>query len=69
MRAAECALEVHQRLTNYHVEDANLYLKLAIGMGRINTVHVGGVFNRWEVLNDRHASGRAGHCQQYCQSR
>jgi class 3 adenylate cyclase/tetratricopeptide (TPR) repeat protein len=50
MRAAECALEVHQRLTNYKVEDANLYLKLAIGMGRINTVHVGGVFNRWEFL-------------------
>jgi class 3 adenylate cyclase len=50
MRAAECALEVHQRLTNYHVEDANLYLKLAIGMGRISTVHVGGVFNRWEFL-------------------
>lgn len=50
MRAAECAIEVHQRLTNYHVEDANLYLKLAIGMGRINTVHVGGVFNRWEFL-------------------
>jgi class 3 adenylate cyclase/tetratricopeptide (TPR) repeat protein len=50
MRAAECAIEVHKRLTNYHVEDANLYLKLAIGMGRINTVHVGGVFNRWEFL-------------------
>src|SRR6266498_1135891 len=50
MRAAECALKVHQRLTNYHVEDANLYLKLAVGMGRINTVHVGGVFNRWEFL-------------------
>src|SRR5574339_403506 len=50
MRAAECAIEVRQRLTNYHVEDANLYLKLAIGIGRINTVHVGGVFNRWEFL-------------------
>jgi class 3 adenylate cyclase/tetratricopeptide (TPR) repeat protein len=50
MRAAECAIKVHERLTNYHVEDANLYLKLAIGMGRINTVHVGGVFNRWEFL-------------------
>ena len=50
MRAAECAVEVHQRLTNYQVEDANLYLKLAIGIGKINTVHVGGVFNRWEFL-------------------
>lgn len=50
MRAAECALEVHQRLTNYKVEDAHLYLKLAVSLGRINTVHVGGVFNRWEFL-------------------
>ncbi|HEY3476304.1 MAG TPA: AAA family ATPase, partial [Anaerolineales bacterium] len=50
MRAAECAIEVHQRLTNYRVEDANLYLKLAISLGRISTVHVGGVFNRWELL-------------------
>src|SRR5215216_3416147 len=37
MRAAECAIEVHKRLTNYHVEDANLYLKLAVGMGKITT--------------------------------
>lgn len=50
MRAAECALEVHRRLTNYEAEDANLYLKLAVSMGRISTVHVGGVFNRWEFL-------------------
>lgn len=50
MRASECALEIHKRLTNYKVEDANFYLKLAIGMGRINTIHVGGVFNRWEFL-------------------
>jgi class 3 adenylate cyclase/tetratricopeptide (TPR) repeat protein len=50
MRAAECAIEVHKRLTNYRVEDANLYLKLAVGMGKITTVHVGGVFNRWEFL-------------------
>ncbi|HEY9525967.1 MAG TPA: adenylate/guanylate cyclase domain-containing protein, partial [Anaerolineales bacterium] len=50
MRAAECALEVHERLSNYKAEDANLYLKLAVSLGRINTVHVGGVFNRWEFL-------------------
>src|SRR5215216_2645980 len=50
MRAAECALEVRKRLTNYKAEDANLYLKLAISLGKINTVHVGGEFNRWEFL-------------------
>jgi class 3 adenylate cyclase/tetratricopeptide (TPR) repeat protein len=50
MRATECALEVRRRLTNYKAEDANLYLKLAVSLGRINTVHVGGEFNRWEFL-------------------
>lgn len=50
MRAAECALEIHKRLTNYKAEDANLYLKLAISLGKISTIHVGGVFNRWEFL-------------------
>jgi class 3 adenylate cyclase/tetratricopeptide (TPR) repeat protein len=50
MRAAECALEVRQRLTNYKAEDANLYLKLAVSLGKISTVHVGGEFNRWEFL-------------------
>lgn len=50
MRAAECAIEVHKRLTNYKVENANLYLKLAVSMGKIDTAHVGGVFNRWEFL-------------------
>lgn len=50
MRAAECAIKVRERLSNYKAEDANLYLKLAISTGKINTSHVGGVFNRWEFL-------------------
>lgn len=50
MRAAECALAIRQRLSNYKVEDTTLYLKLAIGSGSITAVHVGGVFNRWEFL-------------------
>src|SRR5512135_609308 len=37
MRAAECALKVRERLTNYKAEDANLYLKLAISSGSITT--------------------------------
>src|ERR1041384_2187276 len=36
MRAAECALEVHERLSNYKVEDASLYLKLAVSLGKIS---------------------------------
>jgi len=50
MRAAECAIKIRERLTNYKAEDANLYLKLAVSTGRINTAHVGGVFNRWEFM-------------------
>jgi class 3 adenylate cyclase/tetratricopeptide (TPR) repeat protein len=50
MRAAECAIEIRERLSNYKVENANLYLKLAISIGSITTAHVGGVFNRWEFL-------------------
>ena len=50
MRAAECALHIRERLTNYKAEDANLILKLAVSMGNITSVHVGGVFNRWEFL-------------------
>ena len=50
MRAAECALEIREKLSNYKVENENLYLKLAISTGSITTAHVGGVFNRWEFL-------------------
>ena len=50
MRAAECALEIREKLSNYNVENENLYLKLAISTGNVTTAHVGGVFNRWEFL-------------------
>ncbi|HJS20418.1 MAG TPA: adenylate/guanylate cyclase domain-containing protein [Anaerolineales bacterium] len=50
MRAAECAVTVRERLSNYKVEDASLYLKLAVSTGGITAAHVGGIFNRWEFL-------------------
>ncbi len=50
MRAAECAIAVRDRLSNYHVDDSTLYLKLAISSGGIIATHVGGVFSRWEFL-------------------
>lgn len=50
MRAAECAIAIRQRLSNYKAEDSHLYLKLAVSSGEITAVHVGGVFNRWEFL-------------------
>jgi class 3 adenylate cyclase len=50
MRAAECAVTVRERLSNYKVDTASLYLKLAVSTGHISAAHVGGVFNRWEFL-------------------
>jgi len=50
MRAAECAIEIREKLSNYKVENDNLYLKLAVSTRSITTAHVGGVFNRWEFL-------------------
>ncbi len=50
MRAAECAITVRERLSNYKLEDASLYLKLAVSTGHISAAHVGGVFSRWEFL-------------------
>ena len=50
MRAAECAVTVRERLSNYQVEGHSLYLKLAVSAGNISAAHVGGVFSRWEFL-------------------
>jgi len=50
MRAAECAVEIRESLSDYQVEGASLYLKLAVSAGNITAAHVGGVFNRWEFL-------------------
>ena len=50
LHAAECALKIREKLVDYKFEGSALYLKLAIAMGQIEHVHVGGVFNRWEFL-------------------
>jgi class 3 adenylate cyclase/tetratricopeptide (TPR) repeat protein len=50
LHVAECALKIREKLVNYQFEGSTLYLKLAIATGRIEHVHVGGVFNRWEFL-------------------
>lgn len=50
LHAVECALRIREKLVNYKFEGSALYLKLAVAMGQIGHVHVGGVFNRWEFL-------------------
>ncbi len=50
-RAAQCSLAVQQRLNAYEVAaGVQLSLKLALGAGEILTMHLGGVFRRWEFL-------------------
>ncbi len=50
LRAAECSLKIREKMLNYSAEGSPLYLKMALAVGRITEVHVGGVFNRWEFV-------------------
>ena len=48
---AEAALQIQARLHDHEVGDGiRLSLKLAIGAGEVAAEHLGGVFNRWELL-------------------
>ncbi len=51
LQAAQCGLEARQQLNNYRLgESLSLSLKLAIGAGEVQMMHLGGVFDRWEFL-------------------
>ncbi len=51
LRAAQCALAVQSKLHNYAAaEDVRLSLHLGLGAGEVSTVHIGGVFGRWEFV-------------------
>ena len=49
-RASQCGLEIQQALRSYQAGSVSLNLRVAIGAGQVNIVHVGGVFSRWEFL-------------------
>ncbi|GAB4580779.1 MAG: adenylate/guanylate cyclase domain-containing protein [Anaerolineales bacterium] len=50
-RASQCGLAVQQALENYQTADGiSLSMRIGIGAGDVSVVHLGGVFNRWEVL-------------------
>jgi class 3 adenylate cyclase len=50
-RAAHCALAIQAALGNYCLADGTpLLLQIGIGAGDVSSVHLGGVFNRWEFL-------------------
>lgn len=49
--AGQCGLEVQARLNEYQMEDGTqLFMRLGVGAGDINILHLGGVFERWELL-------------------
>ncbi|EGD79547.1 hypothetical protein PTSG_10115 [Salpingoeca rosetta] len=57
MRACACAHELHQKLDQYLAIKATatepgvrLRLHMGIGAGRLTSVHVGGIFKRWEYI-------------------
>ena len=48
LRAANCALHIQPAVAGYVADGHALSLKLAIGVGPIAVVHIGGELNRWE---------------------
>ncbi len=49
--AAQCALVAQKELHNYEIsEEIHLAMRLGIGVGDAFSVHLGGVFGRWEFL-------------------
>ncbi len=51
LRAAQCALAVQVALQNFEVsEGIRLSLRIGIGAGEAATIHLGGVYGRWEFL-------------------
>jgi len=50
-RAAQCGLAVQQALHDYQeAEGVRLSLRVGIGAGEVSTMHLGGVYGRWEFL-------------------
>ncbi|HNB53615.1 MAG TPA: adenylate/guanylate cyclase domain-containing protein, partial [Anaerolineales bacterium] len=50
-RASQCGLAVQKALENYQTADGiPLSMRIGIGAGDVSVVHLGGVFNRWELL-------------------
>jgi class 3 adenylate cyclase/tetratricopeptide (TPR) repeat protein len=49
-RASQCGLEIQKALKSYRAGNVKLSLRVAVGAGAVNIIHVGGVFNRWEFL-------------------
>ncbi|MCB9078637.1 MAG: AAA family ATPase [Anaerolineaceae bacterium] len=66
--AAQCSLTAQQHLNNYQAtEGIRLALKLAIGVGEVLTMHLGGVLDRWEFLVTGGPLTQVGQAEGYAQ--
>jgi class 3 adenylate cyclase/tetratricopeptide (TPR) repeat protein len=52
LRAAQCALAINARMTNFYrlIASAQLTLRIGVAAGDMATVRIGGVYGRWEFL-------------------
>lgn len=49
--ATQCGLEIQQSMSDFTtVDGSRLFLQVGIGAGDVYSVHLGGVFDRWEYL-------------------
>ncbi len=52
LRAAQCALAIHTRMTNFYrlIDSVQLALRIGVAAGDMAAIQVGGVYGRWEFL-------------------
>src|SRR5688500_5442252 len=51
LRAAQCSLVAQKELRNYEAAaGVRLSMRMAIGVGKADTMYIGGAFGRWELL-------------------
>jgi class 3 adenylate cyclase len=60
-RATACGLAMQEALAGYQAEGHPLSLKVAVGVGEGQVVHVGGQFNRWEFAIAGAPLNQVGH--------
>ena len=51
LRAAQCGLVAQKELSNYQATaGARLSMRMAVGVGKVDSMYIGGAFGRWELL-------------------
>jgi class 3 adenylate cyclase/tetratricopeptide (TPR) repeat protein len=52
LRAAQCALGIQKRISNFYrlISNSPLYLRIVVAGGPLSLLHIGGAYGRWEFL-------------------